>query len=78
MLISRSEGNKVCVVCKAVRFCRAESLGIPITAAHAGSLWGFFFHRGPVKDYAAAKQTDVGLFSRFHAAYSSWFSTRGP
>ena len=46
----------------------AESLGIPITAAHAGSLWGFFFHRGPVKDYAAAKQTDVGLFSRFHAA----------
>ena len=46
----------------------AETLGIPLTAGHAGALWGFFFHPGPVPDYAAAKQCDARLFSRFHAA----------
>ncbi|MBI4421598.1 MAG: aminotransferase class III-fold pyridoxal phosphate-dependent enzyme, partial [Gemmatimonadetes bacterium] len=46
----------------------AESLDVPFTAAHAGSLWGFFFHPGPVRSYADAKQCDAELFSRFHAA----------
>jgi glutamate-1-semialdehyde 2,1-aminomutase len=41
---------------------------VPLTAAHAGSLWGFFFHPGPVTDYASAKGCDVARFARFHAA----------
>jgi glutamate-1-semialdehyde 2,1-aminomutase len=46
----------------------AESLGIPITVGHCGSLWGFFFHPGPVRDYAAAKKCDANLYATFHAA----------
>jgi glutamate-1-semialdehyde 2,1-aminomutase len=43
--------------------------GVPLTAEHAGSMWGFFFHPGPVKDFAQAKACDVALFRRFfHAA----------
>jgi len=30
--------------------------------------WTFFFHKGPVRDYATAKQADVNLFARFHSA----------
>jgi glutamate-1-semialdehyde 2,1-aminomutase len=41
---------------------------VPFSAGCAGSLWGFFFHPGPVPDYAAAKKCDVNLFARFHAA----------
>jgi glutamate-1-semialdehyde 2,1-aminomutase len=47
----------------------AAKLDIPFTADHAGSMWGFFFHSGPVRDYESAKQSDVELFKRFfHAA----------
>jgi glutamate-1-semialdehyde 2,1-aminomutase len=46
----------------------AESLGVPFTVGHQGSLWGFFFHRGPVANYAMAKECDSRLFGRFHAA----------
>ena len=42
---------------------------IPFTAAHAGSMFGFFFRREPVRDFSAAKESDVALFRRFfHAA----------
>ena len=47
----------------------AAKLDIPFTTDHAGSMWGFFFHSGPVRDYESAKQSDVELFKRFfHAA----------
>jgi glutamate-1-semialdehyde 2,1-aminomutase len=46
----------------------AESLGLPFSAAPAGSLWGFFFHPGPVRDYATAKESDARFYARFHAA----------
>lgn len=47
----------------------ASRLEVPFTAASAGSMWGFFFHPGPVRDFAAAKQCDIEMFKRFfHAA----------
>ena len=47
----------------------AARLGVPFTAGSAGSMWGFFFHAGPVRDFGAAKQCDVEIFRRFfHAA----------
>ena len=49
----------------------ADAVGVPFTAAHEGSLFGFFFHAGPVRNYAEAKQCDVKLFTRFHAAARS-------
>lgn len=49
----------------------ADAAGVPFSAAHEGSLWGFFFHPGPVTDYATAKRCDVKLFTRFHAAARS-------
>jgi glutamate-1-semialdehyde 2,1-aminomutase len=43
--------------------------GVPFSASHAGSMWGFFFHPGPVTNFAQARQSDVPLFNRFfHAA----------
>src|SRR4051812_3173195 len=43
--------------------------GVPVTAGHAGSMWGFFFHPGPVRSFDDARQSDVALFRRFfHAA----------
>ena len=43
--------------------------GVPFTASHSGSMWGFFFHEGPVRTFEEAKQSDVALFKRFfHAA----------
>jgi glutamate-1-semialdehyde 2,1-aminomutase len=47
----------------------AVELGVPLAAAHAGSMWGFFFSESPVRNFTAAKASDVNLFSRFfHAA----------
>jgi len=43
--------------------------GVPFTASHSGSMWGFFFHEGPVRTFEEAKKSDVDLFKRFfHAA----------
>jgi glutamate-1-semialdehyde 2,1-aminomutase len=43
--------------------------GVPFTASHSGSMWGFFFHEGPVRTFEDAKKCDVELFKRFfHAA----------
>jgi glutamate-1-semialdehyde 2,1-aminomutase len=43
--------------------------GVPFTAGHAGSMWGFFFRDGVVRSFDDAKQADVALFKRFfHAA----------
>jgi glutamate-1-semialdehyde 2,1-aminomutase len=47
----------------------AARRGVPLTAASVGSMWGFFLHPGPVRDFAAARASDVALFRRFfHAA----------
>jgi len=47
----------------------ASRLDVPFTAASAGSMWGFFFHPGPVSDFETAKQCDMEMFRRFfHAA----------
>jgi glutamate-1-semialdehyde 2,1-aminomutase len=44
-------------------------LGVPLTAAYAGSMWGFFFGEKPVRNFSDAKSSDVELFRRFfHAA----------
>lgn len=47
----------------------ASRLGVPFTAGSAGSMWGYFFHEGPVVDFESAKRSDVEMFRRFfHAA----------
>ena len=47
----------------------AEQLKVPLTAGHAGSMWGFFFTSRPVRNFMEAKASDVHLFRRFfHAA----------
>jgi glutamate-1-semialdehyde 2,1-aminomutase len=43
--------------------------GLPFSAACAGSMFGYFFRREPVRDFQGAKGSDVELFRRFfHAA----------
>ncbi len=43
--------------------------GVPFTASHAGSMWGFFFRAEPAKAFDEAKLSDTALFKRFfHAA----------
>jgi glutamate-1-semialdehyde 2,1-aminomutase len=47
----------------------AEDLGVPLTASHAGSMWGFFFAARSIRNFMEAKASDVALFRRFfHAA----------
>jgi glutamate-1-semialdehyde 2,1-aminomutase len=46
----------------------AQAQGVPFWAASAGSLWGYFFHPGPVTDFTTAKASDAALFRRFHRA----------
>ena len=47
----------------------AKSLGVPLTAGHAGSMWGFFFADGPIRNLGNARKSDIALFKRFfHAA----------
>jgi len=46
----------------------ARRHGVPITAGHAGSMWGAYFVEGPVRNYADAKRSDTALFARWHKA----------
>jgi glutamate-1-semialdehyde 2,1-aminomutase len=47
----------------------AARRGVPFTGDAIGSMFGFFFHEGPVRSYEDAKGADVALFRRFfHAA----------
>jgi glutamate-1-semialdehyde 2,1-aminomutase len=47
----------------------AARLDIPFTAAHAGSMWGFFFREPPVRSFADARTSDTAMHRRFfHAA----------
>ena len=46
-----------------------DGLGVPLTTSYAGSMWGFFFSRTRVRNFAEAKSSDAQLFRRFfHAA----------
>lgn len=43
--------------------------GVPFTVDHRGSMWGYFFREGPVRNFAEAQACDVTRFRRFfHAA----------
>ena len=46
----------------------AQRHGVPITAGHAGSMWGLYFTAGPVRNYADARKADTALFARWHTA----------
>jgi glutamate-1-semialdehyde 2,1-aminomutase len=47
----------------------AASRDVPFTADSAGSMFGFFFRREPVRNFTQAKEADTKLFARFfHAA----------
>jgi glutamate-1-semialdehyde 2,1-aminomutase len=46
----------------------AQRHGVPITAGHAGSMWGVYFTEGPVHNYADARKSDTALFARWHKA----------
>jgi glutamate-1-semialdehyde 2,1-aminomutase len=41
---------------------------VPVTAGHAGSMWGVYLAAGPIRNYADAKRTDTALFARWHKA----------
>lgn len=43
--------------------------GVPFSASHSGSMWGFFFREATVTNFDEAKTADTELFKRFfHAA----------
>jgi glutamate-1-semialdehyde 2,1-aminomutase len=47
----------------------ARRRGVPFSASHAGTMWGFFFRDEMPRSYAQARESDSALFSRvFHAA----------
>lgn len=47
----------------------ADQKGVPFSAAHVGSMWGFFFLGRSPRNFGEAKAADVALFRRFfHAA----------
>jgi glutamate-1-semialdehyde 2,1-aminomutase len=46
----------------------AAEAGVPFTASAIGGMFGFFFHPGPVRNFADAKKADAGAFRRFFAA----------
>ena len=46
----------------------ARRRGVPITAGHAGSMWGVYLTAGPVRNFDDAKGADTALFARWHRA----------
>src|SRR6266542_3987092 len=46
----------------------AADIGVPITVDYAGSMWGFFFTAGPVRNLDDARRSDTALFKRFFHA----------
>ncbi|MBM4121308.1 MAG: glutamate-1-semialdehyde-2,1-aminomutase [Nitrospira sp.] len=43
----------------------AKKAGVPLTQTRVGSMLGAFFTRGPVVDYASAKQSDTQAYAKF-------------
>ncbi|HEU5260315.1 MAG TPA: glutamate-1-semialdehyde 2,1-aminomutase [Gemmatimonadales bacterium] len=46
----------------------ARRRGVPVSAGHAGSMWGAYFTAGPVRNFAEARRADTALFARWHRA----------
>lgn len=46
----------------------AEAEHIPLTVARVGTMFGFFFHPGPVTDWETARRADTQRFALFHRA----------
>ncbi|HEV7214928.1 MAG TPA: glutamate-1-semialdehyde 2,1-aminomutase [Chloroflexota bacterium] len=44
----------------------AQRHGVPITVNRAGSMFSLFFHPGPVRSFADAKESNTERFRRFH------------
>ena len=44
----------------------AAAAGIPVAVDRVGSMLGMFFTRGPVHDFAQAKQSDLARFTRYY------------
>jgi len=47
---------------------RARERGIPATGHAVGSMFGIYFHPGPVRNYAEARASDAGFFARYFRA----------
>jgi glutamate-1-semialdehyde 2,1-aminomutase len=41
---------------------------VPVTAGHAGSMWGVYLTAGPIRSFADAQRVDTALFARWHRA----------
>jgi len=46
----------------------AADAGVPLASAAVGGMFGFFFHPGPVRNFADAKKSDAEAFRRFFAS----------
>ncbi len=44
----------------------ARQEGISLQADHAGTMFGFFFHPGPVTDWESARHSDTQRYAAFH------------
>ncbi len=47
---------------------RAQEAGVEFSSVAVGGMFGFFFHPGPVHDFADARKAHAGRFRSFHRA----------
>ena len=43
----------------------ARAAGVPLTGARCGSMFGAFFHEGPVRNFSDAMRSDTGQYAKF-------------
>lgn len=43
----------------------ADKNGVPFTIRHRGTMWGYFFNKGPVENFADVQKSDKDYFTRF-------------
>lgn len=48
--------------------CAAKEAGVPLTANRVGSMFTWFFHPGPVTDWASSSKSDTAAFGKFFRA----------
>ena len=46
----------------------ARKAGVPLTLNRMGSMWTWFFTKGPVRNYDEAAKSDTAAFGKFHRA----------
>jgi glutamate-1-semialdehyde 2,1-aminomutase len=46
----------------------AREIGVELSTAHVGGMFGFFFHPGPVRSFDDARKAHAGRFRKFFAA----------